>query len=80
MKTLLALSALLFLGSPVSAQLWQDGINFDPVGGSATYNNGSHTQLNDYDTDRSYIHESTIRDNSTGALYDCDYIGTCTRR
>lgn len=60
--------------------LYPDRTNWDSIGGSGTYNQGDYTRLRDNDFDRDTWSEETIRDNSTGDLYDCDSWNSCTRR
>ena len=60
--------------------LYSDPFNHDPLGGSGTYNQGGYTQLDRNDINSSGLYDTTIRDNSTGTLYDCNSIGSCHSR
>ena len=81
MKLFSLIAASTLLAAPVSAEtLYPDHYNYDPYGGSGTYNGGDYTRLNENDWERDILSEETIRDNNTGDLYDCDLFGTCTQR
>lgn len=80
MKTLAITALLALFVAPATAQtLYRDPFNYNPIGGSATYNNGRYTELNQNDIHRNSLYDSTIRDRN-GNLYDCNSIGTCNQR
>ena len=80
MKTFILAAATLLLAAPVSAELlYSDPFNYNPLGGTNTYNNGNFTQLDQNDINSSPLHESTIQDRD-GNFYDCDFIGSCHSR
>ena len=80
MKTFILAAATLLLAAPVSAEmLYSDPFNYNPLGGTNTYNNGNYTQLDQNDIKSSPLYESTIQDRN-GNLYDCNNIGSCHSR
>lgn len=79
MRFITLITSLVFINPVAAEMLYQDGINFDPLGGVGTYNNGDYTQLSPNDINSNSLYEGTIRDRN-GNLYDCDFIGSCHSR
>lgn len=80
MKLFTALTAALLVAAPASAQyLYRDPVNYNPLGGRATYGYGSYTELNQNDINRNRLYDSTLKDRN-GNLYDCNSLGFCQNR
>ena len=81
MKLFALIAASSLFAAPVSAyDLNSDPFNHDPLGSTGTYNQGGDTVLRSNDITRNSIYASTIRDNRTGDLYDCNNIGMSNSR